>query len=319
MEARVRDARGRDAASPAQIPRRGWKDILLRTKDQVGEDRLSMIAAGVAFYLFLAIFPALAAAVSIAGLVIQPQEVGRLMEAAGGMLPPAALTILERQVQQLAGASGQALGWGLALSVGLALWSATAGMKALMMALNVAYDERERRGFIKYYGTAILLTLGAMLFALVALALIAALPALLGQLPVPSFLARLLGFGSWVILAGALLVGLAALYRFAPCRAQPQWRWVSPGAVVATLLWILGSALFSFYVTNFGNYNKTYGALGAIVILLTWFYLTAFVILFGAELNAETEHQTKQDSTTGRPTGMGRRNARMADSLGDGR
>lgn len=142
---------------------------------------------------------------------------------------------------------------------------------------------------------------------------------MLGRLPLPAFLAKLLGFGSWLIVAGALLLALALLYRLAPSRAEPQWRWVSAGAVVAAILWIVGSALFSLYVTNFGDYNKTYGALGAIVILLTWFYLSAFVILLGAELNAETEHQTHRDSTTGQPLPMGRRNARMADTVGGSR
>lgn len=319
MNATARDAHGRDAASPGEIPRRGWKDILLRLKGQIDEDNLYLVAAGMAFYLFLAIFPAIAAMVSIFGLVMQPADVERFAAAAGGLLPPDALAIVQGQVHEMATTSNRALGLGLAVSVGLALWSATAGMKALMTALNIAYEERETRGFLKYYATALVLTLGAIVFVVAALALVAALPVVLERLAIPPFLAALLGLARWLILAGAFLVALAALYRFAPSREQPQWRWVSWGAGVATLLWLVGSALFSFYVSNFGDYNATYGALAAIVILMTWFYLTAFAILFGAELNAEMEHQTRIDSTTGEPQPMGRRGARMADSLGEKR
>jgi len=205
------------------------------------------------------------------------------------------------------------------VSVALALWSATAGTKALMTALNIAYGEEERRGYLRYYGTAILLTLGAIAFALLALALVAVLPALLAWLPVPQGVRTALGLVRWVILAGAFVFGLAVVYRFAPDRKQPQWRWVTWGAAAATVLWLLGSALFSLYVANFGDYNKTYGALAAIVILLTWIYLTTFVVLLGAELNAETEHQTRVDSTVGASRPMGRRGARVADTLGETR
>jgi len=319
MAARSHDARGRDAASPGEIPRRGWKDILRRLKGQIDEDNLYLIAAGMAFYLFLAIFPAIAALVSILGLAMEPADVERFVAAAAGLLPPDALKIIQDQVHEMATTSNRALGLSLAVSVGLAFWSATAGMKALMTALNIAYEEREARGFVRYYAMALVLTLGGIVFVVVALALVAALPVVLERLAMPSFLAAALGLVRWLILAGAFLAALAVLYRFAPSREQPQWRWVSWGAVVATLLWLAGSALFSLYVSNFGDYNATYGALAAIVILMTWFYLTAFVILLGAELNAEMEHQTRVDSTTGEPQPMGQRGARMADSLGESR
>lgn len=317
MEIRVGDHHGREARAPREIPKRGWKDILIRTKNQIGEDNLSMVAAGVAFYGFLAIFPAIAAMVSILGLVMEPADVERLIGTASGMLPPDALKLVQDQAHEVANADNKALGWSLAISVGLALWSATAGLKALMTALNITYDEKERRGFIRYYLTAIVLTLGAILFAIVALAAVAALPPILERLPIPSFLAMAIGLVRWVLLGAALLFGLAVLYRFAPSREKPQWRWVTWGAAVATVLWLLGSVLFSLYVTNFGDYNKTYGALAAIVILLTWFYLTAFVVLLGAELNAEMEHQTRVDSTVGEPKPMGGRGAQMADSVGE--
>ncbi|HEY8555597.1 MAG TPA: YihY/virulence factor BrkB family protein [Burkholderiales bacterium] len=310
---------GRDAATPSGIPVRGWKDILLRVKDQLGADHISIVAAGVAFYLFLALFPAMAALVSVVGLVMNPGEIERYIAAAGEIVPPEALAIVAGQVQQLASAPRRALGISLVASVLLALWSATAGTKALMTALNIAYGEEERRGYLRYYGTAILLTLGAIAFALLALALVAVLPALLAWLPVPQGVRTALGLVRWVILAGAFVFGLAVVYRFAPDRKQPQWRWVTWGAAAATVLWLLGSALFSLYVANFGDYNKTYGALAAIVILLTWIYLTTFVVLLGAELNAETEHQTRVDSTVGASRPMGRRGARVADTLGETR
>jgi membrane protein len=326
MEIRVGDhgnevgnerGRGRHARSPSEIPKRGWKDILLRTKQQIGKDNLSIVASGVAFWVFLSLFPGIAAAISILGLVMDPTDVERFVGSAGSVLPPDALRIVEQQVHAVASSPKQTLGISLLVSVGVALWTATAGVKALMNALNIAYEEKERRGFFRYYGMAILLTVGSAFFLLFALALVAALPAALELLPIPSIVAKVLGFGGWVILAAAMMLLLSVMYRFGPSRSKPQWQWVSWGAGVATFLWLVGSALFSLYVTKFGDYNKTYGALAAIVILLTWLYLTAFVILLGAELNAEMEHQTRIDSTTGRPKPMGRRNARMADSLGE--
>lgn len=318
MSARAGDARGRQAETPSQIPRRGWKDILWRTKEQVDQDDLFLVAAGVAFYVFLALFPAIAAAVSVLGLVVQPQEVTQFVQSAGSVLPSTALDIIERQVQAVASGSGGALGLSLVVSVLLSFWSATAGMKGLMTALDIAYEEREKRGFLRYYATAIVLTLGAMVFVLAALALVAALPALLAQLSLPGWLRVVLGLLRWVILGSAFMLMLSVLYRFGPSRERPKWRWVSWGAGIATVLWLIGSGLFSLYASNFGDYNATYGALAAIVILLTWFYLTALVILIGAELNAEMEHQTARDSTVGQARPMGRRGARMADSLGKG-
>ncbi len=313
------DPRGREASRPSEIPRRGWKDILLRLKEQIAEDNLFFIAAGVAFYAFLAIFPGIAAMVSIFGLVADPADVEEWIGAASAVLPPDALALIREQVHSIVSTPAESLGLSLAISILLALWSATAGVKALMTALNIAYEEREHRGFLKYYATAIGLTVGAIVFALLALALVAAVPPLLQQLALPSALEKLLGLALWVILGGTFIAGLGVLYRYAPSRERPQWRWVSWGAVVATILWLAGSVSFSLYVANFGDYNKTYGALAAIVILLTWFYLTALVVLIGAELNAEMEHQTRVDSTEGQPKPMGHRGAKMADTLGGSR
>lgn len=321
MDIRVKaqGERGREADRPAQIPRRGWKDILIRTKEQIAEDNLSMIAAGVAFYAFLALFPGIVALVSILGLVAEPADVERYVESARGVLPPEALALLRDQVHAIVATSSGALSLGLAVGIGAALWTATLGVKAIMEALNIVYEERETRGYLRYYGTAFALTTGTTAFGLLALALVAAVPVALEWLALPRALELALGLVRWAILAGAFLLALAVLYRFAPSREQPRWRWVSWGATAATLLWLAGSALFSLYVANFGDYNKTYGALAAIVILLTWFYLTAFAVLLGAELNAEMERQTRKDSTIGQPAPMGERGARMADTLGEPR
>lgn len=319
MDRRVDDPHGRQAAAPHEIPSRGWKDILLRVKDRISDDNLSIVAAGVGFYAFLALFPAIAAMVSIVGLILRPTDVEHMVAAAQGTVPPEALALIRDQVHQIVSASSPTLGVSLVVSIGLALWSAAAGMTAMMTALNITYEERERRGYIQYYATAIGLTLGAIVFVVVALALVAAVPAIVHQLGLPTFLSAVVSLVRWVMLALALLLALAVLYRVAPSRDAPQWRWVSVGAVAATALWLIGSALFSLYVAHFAGYNKTYGALAAIVILLMWFYLTAFAILLGAELNAEMEHQTRVDSTVGRPAPMGQRNARMADTLGDSR
>jgi len=317
MHARSGDAaHGRMADTPSQIPGRGWRDIRWRTKDQVAQDNLYLVSAGVAFYVFLALFPAIAALVSVLGLMMQPADVERLVQAGGALLPPDALAIIEEQVHAVATASGGALGLSLVISVLLSFWSATAGMKGLMTAFNIVYDEDEKRGFLRYYATAILLTLGAMAFLVAALALVALLPVLLAQLNLPGWLRVALGLVRWVILAGVFMLMLAVLYRFGPSREKPKWRWVTWGAGTAPVLWLVGSGLFSLYVSNFGDYNATYGTLAAIVILLTWFYLTAFVILLGAELNAEMEHQTARDSTIGREQPLGRRGARMADRVG---
>ncbi|HQO77628.1 MAG TPA: YihY/virulence factor BrkB family protein [Thermodesulfobacteriota bacterium] len=299
------DERGRGADRPGEIPRKGWKDILLRVKKEQSEDNISIIAAGVAFYGLLAIFPALAALVSIYGLVTEPAEVQRQLGALSSFLPREALEIMNYQLSRIASQSGGALSIGLIVGILISIWSASKGMKALMTALNVVYDEEEKRGFFKLNSAALVLTFVGILFVIISLLLIAVLPALFGTLGLPDVIQRLLSLGRWPLLAAFVMFGLAALYRYAPSRDKPRWEWISWGAVSATLLWIAASVLFSLYAANFGNYNKTYGSVGAIIILLTWFYLTAYIVLLGGELNAEMEHQTVKDTTKGpeRPLG----------------
>ena len=309
-------SRGRAATRPTQIPTKGWRDILLRVKDEVSQDNVSIVSAGVAFYALLAIFPALAALVSIYGLWADPAQIQQQLATVDTILPNQAREILNNQLSKVAGQGYTALSLGVIGGVLLALWSATKGTKALMTALNIVNDEEEKRSFLKLNAVALSLTLGAILFAIIALALIVALPALLGNLGLQEY-ARLWVAGlRWPLLALAVIVALAVLYRYGPSRDEPRWRWVSWGAVAATVLWLIGSALFSFYVSHFGSYNETYGSLSAVIILLMWFYLTAFVVLLSAELNAEMEHQTVKDTTEGEPRPMGERAAYVADTVG---
>ncbi|MDQ2696771.1 MAG: YihY/virulence factor BrkB family protein, partial [Pseudomonadota bacterium] len=309
--------RGRSAERPGDIPRKGWRDVLLRVKDELSEDNISIVAAGVAFYGLLAIVPALAAMVSIYGLVADPADVQEQLGKLTGFIPGEARQLLDQQLSQITSHSETALGIGVIGGLLLTLWSAAKGMKTLMDALNVVYDEDETRGFVRLNATALLLTLGAIVLAVAAIVLVVALPVLLGNLGLGDTTKTVVSLLTWPVLALLVIIGLAVVYRYGPSRSKPRWQWVSWGAVAATLLWIVASVGFSFYVANFGSYNETYGSMGAVVILLMWFWITAYIVLLGGELNAEMEHQTARDTTDsgGRP--MGQRGAYVADTLGE--
>lgn len=308
--------RGRSAGKPSEIPKPGWRDILLRVKDEQKKDNLSIVAAGVAFYSLLAIFPAIAAAVSIYGLVADTVELQRHVATLGRFLPPEAFGILNRQLGDIVAGSGGALTVAAIGGIVLALWAAAKGMKALIIALNITYDEEESRGFFKLNGLALLLTLGSILFFLFSLTMIVVIPVVLEWLGLPETMRTAISLLRWPLLAVFIMLALAALYRYAPARDEPRWQWVSWGAVIATILWLVASALFSWYASNFGKYNETYGSMGAVIILLMWFFLSAYAVLIGAEFNAEMEHQTGKDTTRGKEEPMGRRNAEMADTVG---
>jgi membrane protein len=308
--------RGREARSPSEIPSPGWKDIFMRVKDEISNDNLSIIAAGVAFYGFLAIFPALAAFVSTYGLLVSPSELQSDLKAIESILPPQTADLIHSQLERIVSSQSSQLGWGLLGSLVLALWSASKGMKAMIEAMNITYDEEEKRGTIKLNLIAILLTLGAIVAVIVFLGLIAVLPALIGSLGLGETVRALLNYIRWPLLAAAAIFAMAVLYRYGPSRDHPQWKWVSWGAVIATVLWLLGSFLFSVYVSNFGGYDKTYGSLGVVVILMMWFFLSAYSILLGSEINAEMEHQTAKDTTTGEDRPRGKRGAYVADTVG---
>ncbi len=308
--------RGRGAESPRQIPKAGWRDILLRVKEEISRKNLSMIAAGVAFYAFFAIFPALVAMVSLFGLFSDPQQVHEYISVLAQVVPPEAFRRIDEQLSRIAATSGGALTVGFFGGLAVALWSTARGIKALMAALNITYGEEESRGLLRYNGLALLLTLVAIVFFLLAAGLVIFFPAIIGFLGLPDALETSLSLLRWPLLIACVMLALAVLYRYAPDRSQPYWRWVSWGAVIATVLWIVVSVLFSWYVSNFGDYNQTYGALGAVIILLFWFWITAFIVILGAEFNAEMEHQTGKDSTTRGPRPMGKREAHVADTVG---
>lgn len=309
---------GHSATSPMTIPGRGWVDIAKRLRREIVEDNLLLYASSFAFYSFLALFPALAALLSLYGLFINPTGVERMLDAGVGLLPDAALKLMRQQVRALAGYSARGLGVSLIVSLAVTLWAATNGVKALMAGLNTAYEQRETRGVFRFNGTALALAAAGIVFVLVSLALIAALPAIFKWFEVlPA--KRVIGLVRWPILTVAMVLAVTAVYRFGPCRRQARWRWISGGAVLATLLWVGVSILFSLYVANFSAYDRAYGTLGAIVVLLLWFYLSALVVLIGAEFNSEVERQTAVDTTTGPPRPMGQRGAAMADTIGDDR
>jgi membrane protein len=311
------EAAGREAERPGQIPPRGWFAILRRAMAEVKEDNVSLLAAGVAFYAMLAIFPAIIALVTVYGMVADPAEVESQVSEFAKSLPSGADQLITEQLNNVVNAGEQALSIGLAISLLAVLWSASSGVQGLVKSLNLVYDERETRGFLKLRGLSLLLTLAAIVVAVVALALIAVFPAVIDDLGLGQAGELAASISRWVILALLVLVALAVLYRYAPDRANPRWRWVSWGALVALVLWLLGSFGFSWYVDNFGKYNQTYGALAAVIILLLWLYLSAFAVLLGAELDAEIERQTARDTTTGPERPIGQRGAEVADTLGE--
>lgn len=308
--------RGRTAKRPWQISLNGWRDIAFRLWNDVNDHNISIIAAGVAFYAFLSIFPALVAIVSIYGLIANPADVQQQFSNYGGMMPEAARTLLNQQLQAITSRAASAMSVGVIIGLLVALWSATQVTKAFMNALNMVYEEKEKRGFVEFNKIALAITAGGIVLAVLALALIVVLPVLFNVLSLPAILTTLLSFLPWLLLAGCFVFWLAALFRYGPSRTEAQWSWVSFGSIVATVFWIIMSILFSFYVSNFGQYNTTYGSVTAIIILLLWFYFTAFVVLLGAELNAEMEHQTEIDTTKGKPRPMGERGAYVADTIG---
>ncbi|GAA3964856.1 YihY/virulence factor BrkB family protein [Allohahella marinimesophila] len=315
-EAIKEKSRGRAAQSPLEMPILGWRDILMRVVSETLKDNLGLVSAGVAFYFLLAIFPSIAAFVSIYGLLYDPADAQAQVSSMMGLLPEDARKLMLDQMQALTGGSQKALGFGAVIGILLALVSAMRGTMALMIALNIVYEERETRNFIMLRLVAFALTIASVLFIIVALALIAALPAILQQYGFGSWVAQAFSMARWPLLALLFITILSTMYRLGPSRAKPQWRWVTVGSVVSTLLWLGGSALFSWYVSGFANYNETYGSLGAVVILLMWFYVTAYIILLGAELNSELEHQTAKDSTVGPEEPLGERGAHVADTIG---
>ena len=309
--------RGRHAASPEAIPPRGWKDILWRAYKGINDKNLFLVAGGVTYYVLLALFPALLALVFIYGLMFDRVQVEQQVDAMAGVLPDSARQLIATELHQIVSSSGGALSIGVVISVLFALWSASRGMSGLMSALDICYGQEERRSFVRFNLVALGLTLGMIAVGVVAIALVAALPALVSATGLGGFLKWVALVVEWPVLFGVAVTALAVLYRYAPDRDEPQWRWLTPGAVAATALWIAGSVAFTAYVANFGSYNATYGSLTGVVVLLTWLYLTSLAVVLGAEINAESERQTRADTTVGAPEPMGERGAFAADTLGE--
>jgi membrane protein len=308
--------RGRWSGSPLQIPWKGWKDILWRTYERTGEDRLLSIAAGVVFFGLLAVFPAITALVSCYGLFANPSTIGDNLQTLSLLLPEGSFQIVQDQIARVLAKGNTALGFTFLFGLALALWSANAGVKAVIDALNVVYEEREKRSFIKLNLLSLSFTAGGIAALLLMVGSVVALPLLLDHLWLGSQSKMIVSLVRWPLLLGMLLLALAILYRFGPSRREARWKWLSVGAVTAALLWIAGSALLSWYLSNFGNYDATYGSLGAAIGLMMWMWMSAIIVLCGAELNSEIEHQTAVDTTVGHPKPLGARGAMMADTLG---
>jgi membrane protein len=310
-----RGNRGRHAERPGQVPIRGWKDVAVRLKGQLKEDDVPLLAAGVAFFTLLALVPALVALVSVYGLVADPSDVQRLTEDALQAAPTEVQDLVTAQLDSVVNSQPSGLRVGAIVGVVVALWSASSGMQHLMGALTLAYDETDDRKFLRLRGAALALTIGSVaVFALALAGMVA--PNALDDSGAQGTARAVLLVLRWFVLAVIAMVALSVLYRFAPDRDSPRWRWVSPGAVLATVVAVAASIAFSIYTANFGKYNETYGALGAIVVLMLWLYLIAYAVILGAELNCELERQTVVDTTRGRERPLGERGAYAADTIG---
>jgi membrane protein len=308
--------RGRSAHSPAQIPWRGWKDILLRTYQETLDDRLLALAAGVVFYSLVALFPAIAAGVSFYALFADAGTIGKHLSLAAGVVPADVLDILREEITRIGAKSDGRLTFGFLLGLGIALWSANAGMKSIFDALNIIYDERERRGLVQLNLISLFFTVCAIGAVLLAVSAVVVFPLVLAAFGIASVDEPIIGYLRWPVMGILIVLGLAVLYRYGPSRRAAKWRWINVGSIFAAVAWLAVSSLFSWYLGNFANYNATYGSLGAVVGLMMWMWLSAIVVLVGAELNSEIEHQTSRDSTVGPEKPLGIRGAVMADTVG---
>lgn len=309
------EGRGQRAVAPWQIPFRGWKDILVRTYQQIDEDRLLAVAAGVVFYGLLALFPAITALVSSYALFAKASTINDHLSLLSGILPGGAFDIVKDQVARVLAKGDIKLGMAFATSFLLAVWSANGGMKAILDALNVAYEENEKRGFLKLNAVSLVFTFGGLVGVLMAIGCVVALPIVLSTIGLGSITDAVLRIGRWPALVVMLLLGLAVLYAYGPSRRSPQWRWLTVGSVFASATWLAGSALLSFYLANYANYDATYGSLGAAIGLMMWMWMSAIVVLLGAELNSAIEHHTAGDSTEDGDKPRGARRARVADTV----
>jgi membrane protein len=308
--------RGRQADHPGEIPPRGWKDILKRVWDEIGNDRVMPLSAGMTYFSLMALFPAIGALVSLYGLFADRASINQHLDLLSGVLPAGALQVIGDQMKLVASQGDGTLGLAFFGTLLVSLWSANAGMKAMFDSLNLVYGEKEKRSFIKLNALSLGFTLAMLVLILVAMGGVVVLPVVLKYLWLDSFSEILIKLLRWPIMFLGVALALACIYRYGPSRERPKWRWVTPGSAVAAVGWIAVSVLFSWYAENFASYNETYGSLGAIMGFMVWIWLSGTVVLVGAELDAEMEHQTAKDSTTGKPKPLGGRGATMADTVG---
>jgi len=306
--------RGHEAEKPKQIPFAGFKDIGKRVFSQISKDHVQIVSAGVGFYFFLALFPTIVAAISIYSLVLEPSQIQEQLSSLNRLLPQQAFEMINRILEPILKEDEQKLGWGLLISILISLWSANKGTSALFEGINIAYDE-ENRNFIKKNALTLVFTLGIIVLGLISLLIVIFFPIFIGEIGFSETIESVIGWGRWLVLGFILVFTLSMLYKIAPHRDNPEFKWVSWGAVIGSVLWVLGSALFSWYVNNFGSYSDLYGSFAAVVILLLWLFLTAFIVLLGAEINSEMEHQTLKDTTVGEDEPMGQRGGYHADHV----
>jgi membrane protein len=301
------------------MPWHGWLDVLWRVKSEVAADRITLIAAGATYYLLLALFPALAAFVSIYGFVADPVTIADHIAFLGGVLPSGGIELIETQLKSLASQNEAALSVGFIFGLLVALWSANSGIKTLFDALNIAYEEDEKRGFIKLNALSLLFTLGAIVVGILFIVSVGVVPAVLAFVGLGSATELLISLLRWPIIIVVSAAAISLLYRYGPSRERAKWRWVTWGGCFAAIVWLIASILFSWYLSNFADYNATYGSLGAVIGFMLWTWISVVILLLGAELNSELEHQTARDSTTGAEKPLGHRGATMADTIGESR
>ena len=307
---------GRDGINPVEIPVVGWKDLVFRVKAKIAKDRVGLLAAGVAFYGLLALFPAITTVIAIGGLLIEPHQIIAQLNDLSGLMPEEVIAIITKQAKAVADSRQGGLGFAAIISFLIAFYSASTGMASLIQGLNIAYDEEETRGFIERMLVTFALTLVLIVGLICGLTATLAVPAILAFMGMGPVVAMLVNAALWTGLIALTIAGLSILYRFAPSRDAPKWKWTSVGAVVGCALWIAASASFAFYVSNFGYYNQSFGTLAGVVVLLIWFWISAYIILIGAELNAEFEAQTCADIAVGLNKAIDTRDAEKADNAG---
>jgi membrane protein len=316
-EARASEpGRGRNAETPSQIPAKGWVDIAWRIYASIMEDRILLIAAGATFYLLLALFPALAAFVSVYGFVADPRTVADQVAYLGGMLPQGSIDMIKTQLQSLTTQEASSLSTSFIIGLLIALWSANNGVKALFDAMNVAYRQNETRSFIRLNLISFLFTLGAIFIGIMMITMVGIVPAVLAFLRLDTWAEMIVKVLRWPVILLLVGTGITLIYRFGPDRHPAKLPWLTWGAGIATLVWLITSALFSWYLENFADYNATYGTLGAAIGFMMWTWISCIILIVGAEINGEMEHQTVVDTTVGEPKPMGTRGAVMADTVG---